>query len=127
MTSLKKVFQLYFYISFIAGTSNRWEVVASFVNQHSKSSDSNRTAKETLAQAKHMQQGDYHKSSLKEEVNKKAYENLEKQKKREVKVDDAEASTRTGNVQVLVNLTFSFCTLGGASKLFVFKQRSLCS
>lgn len=33
-------------------------------------------------------------SSLKEEVNKKAYENLEKQKKREVKVDDAEASTR---------------------------------
>ncbi len=43
-----------------------------------------------------MQQGDYHKSSLKEEVNKNAYENLEKQKKREVKtVDDSEASTRT--------------------------------
>ena len=81
----------------ISGTTNRWEVVASFVNQHSKTpSDSSRTAKETLAKAKQMQQGDYHKSSLKEEVNKNAYENLEKQKKREVKtVDDSEASTRT--------------------------------
>ena len=78
---------------FPAGTGNRWEVVASFINQHSK--ESNRSAKETLAKAKEMQQGDYHKSSLKDEVNKKAYENLEKQKKREVKVDDSEASTRT--------------------------------
>ena len=78
---------------FPAGTSNRWEVVASFINQHSK--ESSRSAKETLAKAKEMQQGDYHKSSLKDEVNKKAYENLEKQKKREVKVDDSEASTRT--------------------------------
>ena len=32
-------------------------------------------------------------------------------------------SDQIGNV----NLTFSFCTLGGASKLFVFKQSSLCS
>ena len=39
--------------------------------------------------------GDFHLSTLKDEVNKKAYENLEKQKKREVKVDDTEASTRT--------------------------------
>ena len=76
---------------YFSGTSNRWEVVASFVNQHSK--DSNRTAKETLAKAKQMQQGDHHK--MKEEVNKNDYENLEKQKKREVKVDDSEASTRT--------------------------------
>ena len=42
-----------------------------------------------------MQSGDFHLSTLKDEVNKKAYENLEKQKKREIKVDDAEASTRT--------------------------------
>ena len=42
-----------------------------------------------------MQSGDFHLSTLKDEVNKKAYENLEKQKKREVKVDDVEASTRT--------------------------------
>lgn len=47
-----------------------------------------------MSKAKEMQQGDFHLSSLKDEVNKNAYENLEKQKKREVKVDDAEASTR---------------------------------
>lgn len=47
-----------------------------------------------MSKAKELQSGDFHLSSLKEEVNKKAYENLEKQKKREVKVDDAEASTR---------------------------------
>jgi len=32
-----------------------------------------------------------------------------------------------GNVQFFVNLTFSFCTLGGASKLFIYKQSSLRS
>ena len=39
--------------------------------------------------------GDFHLSTLKDEVNKKAYENLEKQKKPPKKVDEAEASTRT--------------------------------
>jgi DnaJ family protein C protein 2 len=68
--------------------------VTSFINQHNKGSEIARNAKETLSKAKEMQQGDFHLSSLKEEVNKKAYENLEKQKKRDVKVDDAEASTR---------------------------------
>ena len=29
-----------------------------------------------------------------------------------------------GNDQLFVNLTFLFCTLGGASKLFVYKQNS---
>ncbi len=85
---------------FPAGTTNRWEVVASFVNQHTKSSTAEappppRTAKETLSKAKALQQGDFSKSALKEEVNKNALENLEKQKKRDVKVDDAEASKRT--------------------------------
>ena len=70
-------------------------MVAQFINQHTKSPEITRSAKETLGKAKEMQQGDFHLSTLKEEVNKKAYENLEKQKKREVKVDDAEASTRT--------------------------------
>ena len=74
---------------------NRWEVVAQFINQHTKTPEIARTAKETLSKAKEMQSGDFHLSTLKDEVNKKAYENLEKQKKREIKVDDAEASTRT--------------------------------
>jgi len=79
---------------FPAGTTDRWEVVAQFINQHSKTPEIVRTAKETLSKAKEMQQGDFHLSSLKEEVNKNAYENLEKQKKREVKVDDTEGSKR---------------------------------
>jgi len=81
---------------FPAGTIDRWEVVASFINQHSKTPEVVRTAKETLSKAKEMQQGDFHLSSLKDEVNKNAYENLEKQKKKEVtsKTDDAEGSKR---------------------------------
>ena len=68
--------------------------MASFINQHSKTPEIVRTAKETLSKAKEMQSGDFHLSSLKEEVNKNAYENLEKQKKREVVVDDKEGSKR---------------------------------
>ena len=41
-----------------------------------------------------MQQENFHQSSLKDEVNKNAYENLEKQKKKDVssKTDDAEGT-----------------------------------
>lgn len=76
--------------------NSRWEVVASFINQHSKSPEIIRNAKETLGKAKELQQGDFHLSSLKDEVNKNAYENLEKERvKKHVKVDIVEASTRT--------------------------------
>ena len=63
-------------------------MVASFINQHSKSPEIVRSAKETLSKAKEMQSGDHSQSSLKDEVNKNAYENLEKQKKTGMKVDD---------------------------------------
>ena len=39
-----------------------------------------------MSKAKELQNSDFQNSSLKEEANKKAYENLEKQKKREVQV-----------------------------------------
>ncbi len=68
------------------GTNQRWEVVASFINQHTNTPDIQRKAKETLGKAKELQQSDFHVNVLKEEANKKAYENLEKQKKRDVKV-----------------------------------------
>ena len=71
---------------FPAGTNQRWEVVANFVNQHTKTPLIVRNAKETLAKAKELQSGDFHLSSLKEDANKRAYENLEKQKKKEIKV-----------------------------------------
>ena len=53
----------------------RWDVCAEFINQHS---NNHRTAKEVLAKAKEMQSGNFAMSSLKEEVNKLAYENLQK-------------------------------------------------
>merc|ERR1712029_991557 len=66
---------------FPAGTVNRWEVCAEFINQHSSNT---KTAKEVLAKAKEMQSGNFAMSSLKEEVNKLAYENLQKGQKKEV-------------------------------------------
>ena len=53
----------------------RWEVCAEFINQHS---NCQKSAKEVLAKAKEMQSGNFAMSSLKEEVNKMAYENLQK-------------------------------------------------
>lgn len=81
---------------FPAGTSQRWEVVANFVNQHTKTPSIQRNAKETIAKTKELQSGDFHLSSLKDDANTRAYENLEKQKKKGVdsKVDDAEGTTR---------------------------------
>ena len=82
-----------FKFDIISGTNQRWEVVASFINQHTVTPEVTRNAKETLSKAKELQHGDFHLSTLKEEANKKAYENLEKQKKRDVKVE-SEASER---------------------------------
>lgn len=58
---------------FPAGTANRWEVVAAFMNQHGATSD--RTAKEVLAKAKSLQRLD---PQQKEEANRKAYEQHQK-------------------------------------------------
>ena len=69
---------------FPAGTNQRWEVLANYVNQHTKTPSIQKNAKETLAKAKELQSGNYHLSSLKEDANKRAYENLEKQKKKDV-------------------------------------------
>merc|ERR1712059_23587 len=66
---------------FPAGTNQRWDVCAEFINQHTKT-EVVRGAKETLA--KEMQSGNFAMSSLKDEVNKLAYENLQKGVKKEV-------------------------------------------
>ncbi len=76
------------------GTNQRWEVVASFINQHTKTPELTRSAKETLNKAKSLQQSDFHANTLREDANRKAYENLERGKKRDVRVE-TEASTRT--------------------------------
>lgn len=63
---------------FPAGTNQRWEVVANFINQHH---GGNRAAKEVLAQAKELQQSDFSRSALKEAANKAAYNKFEKESK----------------------------------------------
>lgn len=67
---------------FPAGTNQRWDVVANFINQHSTvSSNVTRTAKEVLAKAKDLQSTDFSKSSLKDQANKKAFDNFIAEKK----------------------------------------------
>ncbi|PSN53630.1 DnaJ subfamily C member 2 [Blattella germanica] len=74
---------------FPAGTSQRWEVVANFINQHSTGEIVTRTAKEVLAKAKDLQSSDYSRNSLKTNANKKAYDNFEKEQKNNVEVSGA--------------------------------------
>lgn len=74
---------------FPAGTNQRWEVVANFINQHNSSSTGvTRDAKEVLAKAKDLQSTDFSKSSLKEQANKKAFDNFIAEKKAKESVED---------------------------------------
>jgi len=80
--------------TFPAGTKQRWEVVTEYINQHTKTPEIERKAKETLSMAKEMQSGNFAMSSLKDEVNKMAYENTMKAQKRDTTVQEA-ATDRT--------------------------------
>lgn len=74
---------------FPAGTNQRWEVVANFINQHSSSSSGvTRDAREVLAKAKDLQSTDFSKSSLKEQANKKAFDNFIADKKAKESVEE---------------------------------------
>lgn len=75
---------------FPAGTNDRWEVIVSFMEQHSTSKVP-RTAKEVLNKAKELQK---RSGGLREQINKSAYENLEKsQKQIPITVKDQSAPT----------------------------------
>lgn len=68
---------------FPAGTSQRWEVVANFLNQHSTFIDEKRfTAKDVLNKAKDLQSSDFSKSTLKKAANEEAFDQFEKEKKK---------------------------------------------
>lgn len=74
---------------FPAGTNQRWEVVANFINQHTNGEYVPRTPKEVLAKAKDLQSCDYSRNILKVAVNQKAYDNFEKDQKNSVEVSAA--------------------------------------
>jgi DnaJ homolog subfamily C member 2 len=78
---------------FPAGTNQRWEVVAQFINQHT-ASGTEKTSKEVLSKTKGLQSSDY--SSIKEAANKKAYQDFEKSQKNPTTgaVADDQASQR---------------------------------
>ncbi|XP_023304808.2 dnaJ homolog subfamily C member 2 [Lucilia cuprina] len=81
---------------FPAGTSQRWDVIASFINQHS-SGNSNVSARDVLNKAKALQNSDFSKSSLKTQANASAYESFEKSKKDVVVSSDITVNSEVAN------------------------------
>lgn len=73
---------------FPAGTNQRWDVVANFINQHGSFAEgSNKfTAKAVLAKAKDLQNTDFSKNNLKEVANKQAFNTFQKEKRNNVLV-----------------------------------------
>lgn len=87
---------------FPAGTNQRWEVVANFINQHATNLPDNVTfnSKDVLNKAKDIQSSDFTKNDLKAQVNQKAFESFEKGKKELRVIDNSEISTKdTGDVK----------------------------
>merc|ERR1712088_129717 len=85
---------------FPAGTNQRWDVVTEFINQHN-GGVAVRGVKETISKAKELQGSNFATSSLLEEVNKLAYENLQKGQKKEVLercAEESKGTERTDNV-----------------------------
>jgi DnaJ homolog subfamily C member 2 len=88
---------------FPAGTVQRWEVVANFINQHATNLPENITfnSKEVLNKAKDIQSSDFSRNELKTQVNSKAFESFEKSKKDLKVIDNSEISTKdAGDVKV---------------------------
>lgn len=86
---------------FPAGTNQRWEVVANFINQHGNTTDGSFTAKDVLAKAKDLQKTDFSKNHLKADINKQAFNNFEKNKKNARVMD--EVSISQNHVTVTTN------------------------
>lgn len=89
---------------FPAGTVQRWEVVANFLNQHATNmGDMKFTAKDVLNKTKDMQHSDFSKSDLKQQTNQNAFESFEKNKKELKMVDNSEISVNDDSPEKLVN------------------------
>lgn len=89
---------------FPAGTAQRWEVIATFMNQHATNmSGKGFQARDVLNKAKDMQSSNFAKNALKSQVNDAAFTSFEKSKKDLKKLDNAEISTKTDDVVTPVN------------------------
>ncbi|XP_018566094.1 dnaJ homolog subfamily C member 2 [Anoplophora glabripennis] len=87
---------------FPAGTNQRWEVVANFINQHGTFSENNSkfNAKLVLAKAKDLQNTDFSKNNLKEVANKQAFDNFKKDKKNVLNIDETGISKKLDGVSL---------------------------
>lgn len=90
---------------FPAGTAKRWEVIASFMNQHASGDDIKFNAPEVLNKAKDLQNSNFAKNFLKEQANESAFDYFEKSKKDLKKVDNAEISVKTDDISVKTTTT----------------------
>lgn len=66
---------------FPAGTAQRWDVIATFINQHCNGGSGAVTARDVLNKAKALQNTDHSKSTLKTQANDAAFQSFEKSKK----------------------------------------------
>jgi DnaJ family protein C protein 2 len=84
---------------FPAGTNQRWEVVANFINQHGNFNSAARfNSKLVLAKAKDLQNTDFSKNNLKEVANKQAFDNFKKDKRNVLNVDESGISKKLDGV-----------------------------
>jgi len=88
---------------FPAGTNQRWDVVANFINLHATNLPDGVSfnSKDVLNKAKDIQSSDFTKNDLKAQMNQKAFESFEKSKKELKVVDNSEISTKdSGDVAI---------------------------
>ncbi|XP_063919501.1 dnaJ homolog subfamily C member 2 [Zophobas morio] len=86
---------------FPAGTNQRWEVVANFINQHGTFNTSARfNAKFVLAKAKDLQNTDFSKNNLKDVANKQAFDNFKKDKRTVLNVDESSISKKLDGISL---------------------------
>lgn len=90
---------------FPAGTNQRWEVVANFINQHGTFAiDSTKfNARSVLAKAKDLQNTDFSKNNLKEVANKQAFDNFQKDKRNVLVVEESQISKNIDSKSNSVN------------------------
>lgn len=83
---------------FPAGTVQRWEVIANYLNQHCTNLSNRKfAARDVLNKAKDLQSSDFAKNDLKAQANNNAFESFEKNKKELKIVDNAEISMNDDN------------------------------
>ncbi|KAI4466815.1 hypothetical protein MML48_2g00002103 [Holotrichia oblita] len=107
---------------FPAGTNQRWEVVANFINQHGSFPENSKkfNAKAVLAKAKDLQNTDFSKNNLKEAANKQAFDNLKKEKRNVVLVDETGISKKIDEekpIKMKKNKPENMETLNGSQNL----------